>query len=78
MDSKFLNPSDFLSGTCAGIAGVIICAPLDTARTRIQVQGLSNPKYKGILTALHTIYKQEGTRGLYQGLNASLIASPFT
>ncbi|CAG9309940.1 unnamed protein product [Blepharisma stoltei] len=78
MDSKFLSPSDFISGTCAGIASVSVCAPLDTARTRLQVQGLYNPQYRGLLSAVYTIYRTEGTRALYQGLNASIIAAPFT
>ena len=67
---------DFISGMCAGISNVLVCAPLDTARTRLQVQGLYTPKYSGIVQALSTIYKSEGVRGLYQGISVSLIAYP--
>lgn len=74
---KPANPAlDFIAGICAGVSNVLICAPLDTARTRLQIQGLYTPKYSGILQTLTSIYKIEGIRGLYQGMSISLIAYP--
>ena len=43
---------DFLAGLCAGVGNVLVCAPLDTARTRLQVQGLYTPRYSGIIQTL--------------------------
>jgi len=67
---------NFISGISAGVAHVVCCAPLDTARTRMQVQGLYNTHYRGMLSTVSTIYNYEGVRGLYKGVQASLIAYP--
>lgn len=69
-------PQQFISGTSAGVANVLVCAPLDTARTRQQLQGL-NRTYSGILRSLITIYKQEGFKGWYHGINVTLISYPL-
>lgn len=76
MDSKE-SRIHFVSGVVAGISNALVCAPLDTARTRFQIQGLYNEKnYSGILQALFKIYKKEGFKGLYQGSSISVIAYP--
>lgn len=69
-------PQQFISGIAAGVANVLICAPLDTARTRQQLQGLSKA-YSGILRSLITIYKEEGFKGWYHGMNVTLISYPL-
>lgn len=69
---------DFVSGVCAGVANVLICAPLDTARTCLQVQNLYDKKYTGIYSALSQIYRNEGFLSLYKGISASLVAYPMS
>ncbi|CAG9335521.1 unnamed protein product [Blepharisma stoltei] len=76
MESKTSALVDFASGVCAGVANVIVCAPLDTARTRLQTQNIYEKKYNGIISALSKTYREEGLKSLYQGLNASIIAYP--
>lgn len=76
MDSKE-SRIHFVSGIVAGISNALVCAPLDTSRTRFQIQGLYNEKkYSGIIQALFQIYKKEGFKGLYQGSSISVIAYP--
>jgi solute carrier family 25 (mitochondrial folate transporter), member 32 len=70
---KYVN---FVSGIFAGIANVLVCAPLDTVKTRLQVQHLYTPEYSGILNTLKKIRKTEGIKGLYQGMSVSLISYP--
>jgi solute carrier family 25 folate transporter 32 len=68
---------NFFAGIAAGLSNVLVCAPLDTARTRLQTQGLYQIKYKGIFQTLSKIYKEEGIKGLYMGSSISMIAYPI-
>jgi len=61
--------------TAGGVAGMAACAvayPLDLLRTRLAAQTTSS-YYKGILSSLATIVRDEGAVGLYRGLGATLI-----
>ncbi|KAL4428809.1 hypothetical protein ABPG77_005247 [Micractinium sp. CCAP 211/92] len=58
-----------------GVAGMTACAlayPLDLVRTRLAAQ-TSQRYYTGIGQALRTIAAEEGARGLYRGLGATLM-----
>jgi solute carrier family 25 phosphate transporter 23/24/25/41 len=58
-----------------GTAGMVACStsyPLDLVRTRLAAQ-TSHTYYRGITHALSSIIKEEGFRGLYRGLGATLI-----
>ncbi|KAL4451575.1 hypothetical protein ABPG75_007237 [Micractinium tetrahymenae] len=58
-----------------GVAGMTACAlayPLDLIRTRLAAQ-TSQRYYTGIGQALRTIAAEEGARGLYRGLGATLM-----
>lgn len=46
--------------------------PLDLVRTRLAAQTGAR-YYHGIAHALHTIVREEGARGLYSGLGATLL-----
>lgn len=50
--------------------------PLDLLRTRLAAQTTSS-YYKGILSSLATIVRDEGAVGLYRGLGATLIQVPL-
>jgi solute carrier family 25 folate transporter 32 len=75
------------AGATAGIVNTIALSPLDVAKTRLQVQHHvaanlkaqcrhSHPglKYRGMLDALKVMIREEGVRGYYRGLSASLWA----
>ena len=67
---------DLVSGVVAGVANVLVSGPLDTARTRIQVHGLFSNSKPSVYSAFYSLYSQHNIRGLYKGLQASLIAAP--
>ncbi|PKA56144.1 Mitochondrial adenine nucleotide transporter ADNT1 [Apostasia shenzhenica] len=61
-----------LSGGLAGMTAASITYPLDLVRTRLAVQ-TNYMYYQGIGHTLHTIFRDEGLRGMYKGLGASLL-----
>eukprot|EP00850_Spirogloea_muscicola_P022359 SM000290S10893 [mRNA] locus=s290:79130:81240:+ [translate_table: standard] len=61
-----------LAGGGAGITAASLTYPLDLVRTRLAVQTKSL-YYSGILGTLSTIVRDEGTRGLYKGMGATLL-----
>lgn len=72
---------DATAGVMASVLAKTAVFPLDLVRKRMQVQGPTRglyvhkniPEYKGTVTALQTIARREGLRGLYRGLTVSLI-----
>ncbi|XP_077366591.1 solute carrier family 25 member 47-A isoform X2 [Festucalex cinctus] len=70
--SPSTKPEVFLSGLAGGITQMLIVAPGDMVKVRLQCQTESprrgaKPKYRGPLHCLLTIVKEEGPRGLYRG-----------
>lgn len=73
--------SDAAAGVIASILSKTAVYPLDTTRKRLQVQGPmlaryvhSNiPEYRGVVSTVLRIWRQEGRRGMYRGLTVSLI-----
>jgi len=76
-----IGSGDACAGILASISAKTVVFPLDTIRKRLQVQGPTRslyvhrniPVYKGIVSTLSVILKQEGLRGLYRGLPVSLL-----
>lgn len=67
-----------ISGAGAGIACSILCAPLDVAKVRMQVQGsLHMHKYSTASQTLKLIFKEEGIRGCFRGLGPTLVTVPL-
>ncbi|PSS09854.1 Mitochondrial substrate carrier family protein like [Actinidia chinensis var. chinensis] len=62
----------FVGGGLAGMTAASVTYPLDLVRTRLAAQR-STIYYQGISHALHTICRDEGFRGLYKGLGATLL-----
>lgn len=75
------------AGATAGIVNTVVLSPLDVAKTRLQVQHHvaanlkvryrhTHPvlKYRGMMDALKVMIREEGVRGYYRGLSASLWA----
>lgn len=63
-----------LSGIEAGVLLVFIFNPIFLVKTRLALQGAdpNKAKYRGMYDALRTIVREEGVRGLYQGLVPAL------
>lgn len=62
----------FVSGGLSGITSAAATYPLDLLRTRLSAQR-NAMYYRGIWHALETICREEGFRGLYKGLQATLL-----
>ncbi len=71
--------ASLLSGAGAGLACTIICAPLDVAKVRLQIQGsLGIHKYGGgTVSVLRTIYGEEGIRGVFRGVGPAMLTVPL-
>ncbi|KAH8400594.1 hypothetical protein KR222_007999, partial [Zaprionus bogoriensis] len=73
------NPNSLLShfwaGSAAGVAQSIICAPMELAKTQLQLsrQLDINPKFKGPIDCLVHIYRKEGYRGCFKGFTATVL-----
>ncbi|WOL08402.1 mitochondrial substrate carrier family protein B-like [Canna indica] len=61
-----------LGGGLAGITAASVTYPLDLVRTRLAAQ-TNTMYYRGISHALYAICRDEGIRGLYKGLGATLL-----
>lgn len=70
-------------GASAGVASGIVTCPLDVIKTKLQAQGgfarrggqvvEAKTLYRGMLGTGRTIWKEDGIRGLYQGLGPMLL-----
>jgi hypothetical protein len=73
-----LHKMSFLYGGIACMVAAFVTHPIDSIKVRLQLQGeliKSNTptKYLGLFRGIQTIINEEGIRGLYRGLNASLL-----
>ena len=70
-------------GASAGVASGIVTCPLDVIKTKLQAQGgfvrrggkVVEPRtlYRGMLGTGRVIWREDGIRGLYQGLGPMLL-----
>ncbi|XP_070604273.1 solute carrier family 25 member 32 [Erythrolamprus reginae] len=67
---RHVHYENLVAGVTGGVVSTLVLHPLDLVKIRFAVSdGLElRPKYNGILHCLSTIWKQEGLRGLYQGV----------
>ncbi|KAF0920898.1 hypothetical protein E2562_037591 [Oryza meyeriana var. granulata] len=71
-DSNYVGVARLLGGGLAGITAASVTYPLDVVRTRLATQKTTR-YYKGIIHAVSTICRDEGVKGLYKGLGATLL-----
>lgn len=48
------------------------CYPIDFAKTLIQTDSETNPRYRGLLDCMRKTVKAEGVGGLYKGIGPCL------
>uniref|UniRef100_A0A8C7BXX4 Solute carrier family 25 member 43 n=1 Tax=Neovison vison TaxID=452646 RepID=A0A8C7BXX4_NEOVI len=71
--------SSIMAGSLAGMVSTIVTYPTDLIKTRLIVQNLLEPSYRGILHAFSTVYQQEGFLALYRGVSLTVLgALPFS
>eukprot|EP01120_Amphizonella_sp_Union-15-10_P002725 TRINITY_DN13026_c0_g1_i1.p1 TRINITY_DN13026_c0_g1~~TRINITY_DN13026_c0_g1_i1.p1 ORF type:complete len:301 (-),score=50.34 TRINITY_DN13026_c0_g1_i1:69-971(-) len=68
----------FLLGGLSCMVASVITNPIDVLKVRLQLQGellkkIQPVEYKGVLKMTTNIVKEEGIRGLYKGISASLL-----
>ncbi|KAB0391054.1 hypothetical protein E2I00_016050, partial [Balaenoptera physalus] len=62
-----------MAGSLAGMVSTIVTYPTDLIKTRLIVQNMLEPSYRGILHAFSTIYQQEGFLALYRGVSLTIL-----
>ncbi|KAI8559039.1 hypothetical protein RHMOL_Rhmol04G0143800 [Rhododendron molle] len=78
-DGKILQSwQSMISGFLAGVAGLVCTGPFDVVKTRLKAQSRyrGEVKYKGMVHAIVTIYKEERLRALWKGLLPRLMRIP--
>ncbi|CDK25069.1 unnamed protein product [Kuraishia capsulata CBS 1993] len=76
--SRQLSPSEkALFGCCSAILSNAAVYPLDLVKAVIQTQS-PKEKYADSKDALRQIYKREGVKGWYKGINSSLLSTAVT
>lgn len=63
---------DFHASLVASLASVVIFAPFDVARTKLNLNNQPLPQL------LSNIYKTEGVKGFYRGLAMSATTTPLS
>ncbi|KIM39611.1 hypothetical protein M413DRAFT_193953 [Hebeloma cylindrosporum] len=67
-----LNPTvDFIAGTVAGVASLVVGFPFDTVKVRFQSPAIAG-KYHSTFHAIATIIREERFVGLYKGITSPL------
>jgi len=66
--------SKFIAGSLGGVCGVTATYPLDILRARLAFYSKDASGYKNLNKAIHTIYKEQGTKGFYRGWFPSVLA----
>ncbi|KAM4570433.1 solute carrier family 25 member 45 [Fundulus diaphanus] len=56
----------FTAGCLSGIVQVLVCAPIDLVKVRLQGQTAAE-RYRGPIHCVSVILQEEGVRGLYRG-----------
>lgn len=78
-ESHWKDWRPFVYGGLASIVAELGTFPLDTTKTRLQIQGqkldkkYAHLKYSGMTDALFQISKQEGFKALYSGISSAIL-----
>lgn len=67
-------PQYVLAGALVGFTVSFVESPIDLMKSQLQVQYAgSTPKYNGLYDCARKIFQEGGVRGVYQGLQATMI-----
>lgn len=75
-EKGILSPTDrFFCGLCAGaVEAAVVNTPLETVECKlIHDQRTEKPRFRGFVHGAVTIYREEGFKGIYNGLYPSVI-----
>ena len=71
------NELDFMkllfAGATCGVLGALPVYPIDVIKTRIQMDGMGENKYNGIIDCVRKTYYEEGWRVFFRGTNAMIL-----
>lgn len=65
--------SCFLAGASAGLAQTPVSSPIELVKTRLQLQSSGQSSSQSPMQCLRKIYRREGLRGIFKGLNITLL-----
>ncbi|CAG8760819.1 13746_t:CDS:2, partial [Gigaspora rosea] len=73
-------PISIISGGLSGIIAAFLCSPFNLVKTHIQAFSTHMPighqhAYKNTFSALNQIWKSNGLKGLFTGVNAAILTS---
>jgi len=60
------------AGASAGVMEHVFMFPVDTIKTRVQMEQADSRKYKHVFKSAYRVYKQEGIKRLYSGVTAAV------
>ncbi|XP_072323278.1 solute carrier family 25 member 32b [Scyliorhinus torazame] len=71
---QLVKYENLVAGVSGGVLSTLVLHPLDLVKIRFAVSdGLRmRPKYNGIVHCIRSIWKQDGIRGLYQGVTPNV------
>ncbi|ETE58836.1 Tricarboxylate transport protein, mitochondrial, partial [Ophiophagus hannah] len=74
-DGKLDSTRGLLAGLGAGVAeAVVVVCPMETVKVKfIHDQCSPNPKYRGFFHGVREIVREQGLKGTYQGLTATVL-----
>jgi len=72
-EQEFDAFAHLFAGAGAGSVAAALTTPFDVTKTRLQTQGDIETKYRGMINALVTIWKEEGRRGFTRGIQPRIL-----
>ena len=76
---EMFDVTPYVFGGMAAVCAEMVTFPVDTAKTRLQLQGQSKDKrwvqvkYTGTLNCLACMVREEGVRAVYKGLSPAVL-----
>ncbi|XP_043553343.1 solute carrier family 25 member 47-B isoform X2 [Chiloscyllium plagiosum] len=62
-----------LAGGCAGMTYWTLATPMDVMKSRMQMDGMGQQRYNGVLNCINESFRQEGARVFFKGLSLNCV-----
>ncbi|XP_048455628.1 solute carrier family 25 member 47-B isoform X5 [Rhincodon typus] len=62
-----------LAGGCAGMTYWTLATPMDVMKSRMQMDGMGQQRYSGVLNCISESFRQEGARVFFKGLSLNCV-----